>query len=372
MKEIPDQDISLINKYWLEIFTYKKMLAIAYKLLAIKAMDQSTNNLLKDLSSREISDVSDWSNSIEVILEMPPLKAAPFLAERVRLMMGILGPRALLEWILIAEDEVLEKLLILVGMLENKTLSDHLTRVATDERLHVIQMKQEVLGMEGWEMGESGGIRDMIFGANDGLVSILALVAGVYGAVTDSNLILVTGISGAIAGTISMGAGAYLSAKSEKEVTQKENKRKGIVSGSLEQKRLALENIYLGQGMNQREAKAVAERVAEEMDIKSQQTIGEVIGLTTEDDWPPSKAGLLTGFSFLMASIVPILPFAILAVTAGAITAMLASMAALFLVGASKAVFTRTSWLRNGLENLTIGVLAAAATFIVGILIPGI
>jgi VIT1/CCC1 family predicted Fe2+/Mn2+ transporter len=66
-------------------------------------------------------------------------------------------------------------------------------------------------------------------------------------------------------------------------------------------------------------------------------------------------------------SIVPILPFAFLDITVGAITAMFASMVALFTVGASKAVFTRSSWRRSGVENLIIGVLAAAATYIIGV-----
>jgi VIT1/CCC1 family predicted Fe2+/Mn2+ transporter len=233
-------------------------------------------------------------------------------------------------------------------------------------------MKKDVLGMEGWEMGESGGISDLIFGANDGLVSILALVAGVYGAVTDSQLILVTGIAGAIAGTISMGAGAYLSAKSEKEVTQKENNRKGVVVGDPDQILTALSELYQGQGMSQREADAVSVRVADEISIQQKRTIGEVMGLTSEDEWPPSKAGLLTGVSFLVASVIPIFPFAFVGVTAGAITAMLASVVALFSVGASKAVFTRSSWVRSGLENLMIGILAAVATFMIGILLPGI
>jgi VIT1/CCC1 family predicted Fe2+/Mn2+ transporter len=355
-----------------EIYSYKRMLSVAFKMLALKTLDQSTNNLLRDLSSREANDAVDWKKSLDQFTGISLFQTNRFIKQRVRLMMGILGPRGFFEWVLIAEDEAVEKLMISAGMLEDKGLSDHLTRVVSDERLHVIQMKKDVLGMEGWEMGESGGIRDVIFGANDGLVSILALVAGVYGAVTDSQLILITGIAGAIAGTISMGAGAYLSAKSEKEVTQKENTRKGIVSGTQDQKRTALVEIYRQQGMNQREAEAVADRVAVELETQSQQTIGEVIGLTTEDDWPPTKAGLLTGLSFLFASVVPIMPFAFLQVTAGAITAMIASIVTLFAVGASKAVFTRSSWVRSGLENLAIGVLAAAATYVIGILIPGI
>ena len=355
-----------------EIFTYKCMLSIAYMYLSNRASDEITKDLLSEMSVNEVKDANDWKGVIEIIHPKKPLKPAAFLRQRVRLMMLILGPRGFLEWVLIAEDESVEAMSIRVGNIQDKETSDILNRVVADERLHVDKMKQEVLGMESWEMGGGGGVRDVIFGANDGLVSILALVAGVYGAVTDSKLILVTGIAGAIAGTISMGAGAYLSAKSEKEVTQKENQRKGILTGTLEEKKVSLIKMYQGQGFSQRESEAVAERVLAEVEVDSDRTIGEVTGLTTEDDWPPSKAGLLTGISFMVASIIPILPFVILDVTPAAIAAMVASVAALFGIGASKAVFTRSSWVRSGMENLMIGMLAATATYIIGLLIPGI
>ena len=348
------------------------MLSIAYQYLASRARDAITRNLLSELNTNEVNDAEDWIKVIENINTGQPLKSISFLRQRVRLMMTILGPRGFLEWVLIAEDESVEAMSILAANIEDKETSDYLIRVVSDERLHVNRMKKQVLGMEDWEMGGGGGVRDVIFGANDGLVSILALVAGVYGAVTDSKLILITGIAGAIAGTISMGAGAYLSSKSEKEVTQKENQRKGIIAGTAEQKKASLIDMYRKQGFSEGESEAVAGRVLADIEMESQRSIGEVTGLTTEDDWPPSKAGLLTGFSFLLASIVPILPFTFLDVTAGAVTAMFASMVALFTVGASKAVFTRSSWARSGTENLIIGVLAAAATYIIGILIPGV
>ena len=155
-------------------------------------------------------------------------------------------------------------------------------------------------------------------------------------------------------------------------MTQKENQRKGIISGTHEQKTASLIEMYQKQGFSERESEAVAERVVEDLELQSQQSIGEVTGLTTEDDWPPSKAGLLTGISFMAMSIIPILPFAILDVTPAAIAAIIASIAALFGIGASKAVFTRSSWARSGMENLIIGILAATITFIIGKLIPGI
>ena len=74
----------------------------------------------------------------------------------------------------------------------------------------------------------------------------------------------------------------------------------------------------------------------------------------------------------MIASIIPILPFVLLDVTPAAISAMLASIAALFGIGVIKAVFTRSSWVRSGMENLVIGTLAATATYLIGKLLPGV
>jgi VIT1/CCC1 family predicted Fe2+/Mn2+ transporter len=372
MNRLTDKERQSLQKNAADIYTYKHMLSFAYQSLASSTDDEITQNLLSEISKNEANDADDWNKTLFTFDIGAPQKGSAFLRYRVRLMMVILGPRGFLEWVLIAEDESVEAMSIKVGNIQNKSVSDTLNRVVSDERLHVNKMKKEVLGMESWQMGGGGGVRDVIFGANDGLVSILALVAGVYGAVTDSKLILITGVAGAIAGTISMGAGAYLSAKSEKEVTQKENQRKGIIAGTQEQKKASLIEMYQKEGFSSSEATSVAERVLSNMELDSEQTIGVVTGLTTEDDWPPSKAGLLTGISFMVASIIPILPFAIFEVTPAALTAMLASIAALFGIGASKAVFTRSSWLRSGLENLLIGTLAATATYLIGILIPGV
>jgi VIT1/CCC1 family predicted Fe2+/Mn2+ transporter len=286
-------------------------------------------------------------------------------------MMGILGTRGFFEWAIIAEDESVEDLAIIAGNLADRTASSTWSRIASDERLHIQRVKQQVLGMEGWEMGGGGGVRDVIFGANDGLVSILALLAGVYGAATDSRLILIAGVAGAVAGAISMGAGAYLSSKSEQEVTEKQNERKGVgKSRSPEEEQAGLVQFYRAQGFRRQDAEAIARRVSATMEMGAETAVGEDLGLTSEEAWPPWKAAVLTGLSFAIASVVPILPFAIMKVTPAAITAAIASIAALFGVGAGKAIFTRKGWARSGLEMMAVGTLAAVATYVIGLLIP--
>jgi VIT1/CCC1 family predicted Fe2+/Mn2+ transporter len=352
--------------------TYKLMQSEGYKRLINKAADDRTKQLLTEISANELSDAEAWSQRIERLADSEKKSGrAAFLKQRVSLMMGILGTRGFFEWAIIAEDESIEDFAIQAANIDDPTMSEECTRIASDERLHIERIKKDVLGMEGWEMGGGGGIRDVIFGANDGLVSILATVAGVYGAITESHVILVAGAAGAIAGAISMGAGSYLSAKSEKEVTEKESERKGIKRrGTPEEEKERLTKFYQARGFKRQDAEAVADRVAQQLESSKSYTIGEEVGLASEDSWPPVKAALFTGLSFAVVSLIPILPFAFMEVTSAAITAVMASIATLFGVGASKAVFTRKGWLRSGLEMMAIGTLAAAATYAIGLAIP--
>ena len=354
------------------ILAYKLMQAKGYEGLAKKARDERTKRLLVQIGADEVKDSEYWADQIgELEGERQRLTKTFFLDLRVGLMMRILGTRSFFEWTIIAEDESIDNLAIQAGNIRDIATSEIWTRIASDERLHVERIKKEVLGMEGWQMGGGGGVRDVIFGANDGLVSILALVAGVYGAITESHPILIAGVAGAVAGAISMGAGAYLSSKSEKEVTEKESERKGIwKKGAPEEERKKLARFYEARGFERQEAEAIASRVASDMESRSEYTIGEEIGLTSEESWPPIKAGALTGLSFAVVSIIPILPFAFMDVTPAAITAVIATTATLFVVGASKAIFTRKSWIRSGLEMMAIGTLAAAVTYAIGLAIP--
>jgi VIT1/CCC1 family predicted Fe2+/Mn2+ transporter len=355
-----------------KVHAYKLMQAKGYDRLAKKAQDERTKRLLVEISGGEAQDSEYWAEKIgELAGERERLTKAFLMDLRVDFMMRILGTRGFFEWAIIAEDESIEDLAIPAGNLTDSAASETWIRIASDERLHIQRIKKQVLGMEGWEMGGGGGVRDVIFGANDGLVSILALLAGVYGAATESRLILIAGIAGAVAGAISMGAGAYLSSKSEKEVTEKESERKGIRKRqSPEEEKEELARFYRARGFKKQEAKAIASRVSSEMELRAEYTLGEEVGLTSEEYWPPVKAAILTGLSFAIASVIPILPFAFMEVTPAAMTAAIASIAALFGVGASKAIFTRKGWIGSGLEMMAVGTLAAAATYAIGLVIP--
>ena len=372
MDGLTDREREVLLDAARKVHAYKLMQAKGYERLVRKARDERAKQLLVEISAGEFKDSEYWAQRIrELEGGGGGSVKVSFVNQRVRLMMGILGTRGFFEWAIIAEDESVEDLLVHSGNISDLAASEMWIRIASDERLHIERVKKEVLGMEGWEMGGGGGVRDVIFGANDGLVSILALVAGVYGAITESHPILIAGVAGAVAGAISMGAGAYLSSKSDREVTEKESERKGSRKrGATEGEREELVRFYQARGFKRQEAEAITSRVASAMESESERTFGEEVGLTSEEYWSPIKAAAFTGLSFAVVSLVPILPFAFLEVTPAVVTAAVASIAFLFGVGASKAIFTRMSWVRSGLEMMGIGILASAATYGIGLAIP--
>lgn len=369
MSKLTDREKEALINTVKEIYTYKLMQAKGYEKLVRKAKEQRAKQLLGHISTNEAKDCEHWRKNIEELGVIGRRSSGIFFMElKITLMMRILGTRGFFEWAIIAEDESIEELAIQAGNINDAATSEKWTRIASDERLHVERIKREVLGMEGWEMGGGGGVRDVILGANDGLVSILALMAGVYGATTETHPILIAGVAGAVAGAISMGTGAYLSSKSEKEVTEKENERKGIrKKRTPEEEKEKLVKLYRAKGFKEQEAEAIAARVTSRMELMAELTVGEEVGLTSEESWPPIKAAVLTGSSFAVASLIPILPFIFMDISLAVITAVIASIATLFAVGASKTLFSRKSWLRSGLEMMVIGTLAAVTTYAIGL-----
>ena len=285
--------------------------------------------------------------------------------------MRILGTKGFFEWAVVGEEEGIQDLAIQAEKIRNRDASETWSRFASDERMHLERMKTEVLNMEAWEVRGSGGVRDMIFGANDGLVSTLAFVAGVAGAITDPSIVLLSGIAELFAGTISMAAGAYQSSKSELEVLERESRRKKIKKGRTpEEEREELIKFYQAEGFKRGTAEAIVDRIAGEKELPTQANTLEELGLAPKELGNPIKAGILCGVSFGLAALVPILPFTFqaLSCTNALIVSIIATVTTLFGVGAMKTIFSRKNWVRSGLEMMGIGTSAAAITYVIGTL----
>ena len=372
MNQLNDKERRRLLNAARKIFVHKLVQIKGYRTLVKRARDKRMKQLLVRISDDEAKHAEFWSERIEGLGGEREGAARAHLRDRkVRFMMSVLGTKGFFEWAVVGEEEGIQDLAIQAEKIRDTDTSETWSRFASEERMHLERMKTEVLGMEAWEIRGSGGVRDMIFGANDGLVSTLAFVAGVAGAITNPSIILLSAVAELFAGTISMAAGAYHSSKSELEVLERETQRKKRKKGrTLEEERAELIKFYEAEGFKRGEAEAIADRITEEKELSSQAGTLEELGLAPKEIGNPIKAGLLCGISFGLAALVPILPFTFHALncTNALIVSIVATVITLFGVGAMKTIFSRQNWVRSGLEMMVIGTSAAAITYVIGTL----
>lgn len=229
------------------------------------------------------------------------------------------------------------------------------------------------------EHGGAGSqyIGDMVLGGLDGIITTFAVVSGVAGANLGANIVLILGLANLLADGFSMAVGTYLSAKSEREYYEKERAREAWeVEHFPEGERQELLEIYRKQGYPEQDA----QRMVEIKSRDSKRWVGammvEELGLLP-DERTPARSGLATFTAFVTAGAIPLMVYLIgLLTPIPSSTAFFVSLAmsavALFGLGAAKVVVTHRSPLRDGLETLVMGGLAALVAYVVGVLLGGI
>ncbi len=354
-----------------KIHAHILMQAKGFDNLAKRTEDERIERLLRRISEDEAGYAEFWFERIKELGGQRQGAAKTFFRDwKVGFMMRILGTNGFFEWAVVGESEGIQRLAIQAEKIRERAASETWRRFASDERLHLERLRTEVLGMEAWEIRGGGGVRDMIFGANDGLVSTLAFIAGVVGAITNPSIVLVSGVAELFAGTISMAVGSYQSAKSELEVFERGSQRKNSENKKTpEQARAELIRFYEAEGFIREEAETIVDRTVKDKELPVHVNALEELGLAPEELGNPIKAGVLCGVSFGLAAVVPLLPFVLpIGIWEALIASIAGTVATLFGVGAMKTIFSRRNWVRSGLEMMAIGASAAAITYIIGTL----
>jgi vacuolar iron transporter family protein len=219
-----------------------------------------------------------------------------------------------------------------------------------------------------------GEIREAVFGAQDGLVSTLAVVSTVAGATADRFPVLVAGIASALAGMLSMAAGEYLGSKSQREIfdAQIEGEREEVAERPGEAE---AEIAYMLEedGMPPDEALQVAHVMARHPEVLLKTMVEKELGLTHgESEGSPFQGALVMGASFGLGASVPVLPYLLLEIGPAVPVAGVATAAVLFGIGAVKARWTRRNPILSGLQILLIGAAAGVAGYFFGATLPAI
>lgn len=216
-------------------------------------------------------------------------------------------------------------------------------------------------------------IREVVFGAQDGLISTVALVSSVFGAVTDNFLIVLAGLAGALGGMISMAAGSFLSSKAQRELYEAEIAREAQEMEDHPGEEMAeLIEIYRKEGLSYSDAISVAERVGSNKQVMLNTMIEKELGLSPELPGSPLLDGLTMGVSFVIAAFIPILPYFFMEGIGALIVSVSAAAVALFGMGAGKSILTKRPWLMAGLEVLLIGTAAGLLGYLLGTIVPGL
>ena len=262
-------------------------------------------------------------------------------------------------------------------------------QMAADERIHEEVVRG--LAMRGRQR-MSGTFRAAVFGANDGLVSNLALVLGIGASGVPTGTVLVTGLAGLLAGALSMGAGEYVSVRSQRELLEA-SRPDAAAAASLAHLDVAaneLALVYRARGMSADDAQTRADVVLASLaEYEQQQAVSGALLRTSTTlptaDAPHTDAPLVerdehetvgTAWAaaasslcfFASGALVPVLPY-LLGATGFTAVAWSAGLVGLALLGTGSVVglLSGTSPLLRALRQLAIGYGAAAATYVLGL-----
>ncbi len=234
--------------------------------------------------------------------------------------------------------------------------------MAADEQIHEEVVR--ALAAAGRQR-MSGTLRAAVFGMNDGLVSNLALVLGIGASGADTRTILLAGFAGLLAGALSMGAGEYVSIRSQRELLAASTPSpdaSGALAG-LDVEANELELIYRARGMSEDEARIHATEVLRRLEFTAEEVDEH------EEIGSAPTAAISSFLLFSAGAIVPVLPyvFGLTGMTAVLLAAGLVGTA-LVLTGGLVGLLSGASPARRALRQLAIGWGAAAATYALGLL----
>ncbi len=215
----------------------------------------------------------------------------------------------------------------------------------------------------------SGTFRAAVFGANDGLVSNLALILGVGAAGVANSTIVMSGVAGLLAGAMSMGAGEYISIRSQRELLEASTPSKHTASRlpdlDVDANELAL--VYRARGMDADVAATHAEDVLQNYTAATQ--LGPVEPRDDLESHGTAWGAAISSFLFFgSGALIPLLPY-LLGTTGTSALLLAAGLTgiALAFTGAAVGLLSGTSPLTRAIRQIAIGFGAAAVTYVLGL-----
>jgi len=353
--------------------------AHTYRLLAGREPDAKRRDILVRLAEQEEKHAARWSERLALATGRTP---DPNEVERgLTWFQRISDPNVVLHRLEQEEnraEEEYDQLMTRLSDPEDRRIAEE---AMYEERDHAVILRtlaggkaptarstlDTILGRERWHVRGTGWIGDAIYGVNDGLGAVFGIVSGMAGYTGGSEVVLAAGLAGTLASALSMGAGAYLSAKSQREVYESEvSRERAEIEEDPHEELLELELFYQLKGFSADEARALAEKIQKEPKQFLRTLVHEELGLSEETFPNPWRSTVSAGVSTAIGGFIPIVPFFFTVGLPAVIASFIISTIAHFVVGASKSLVTTRSWWASGAEMTAVGILEAAITYGLG------
>ena len=354
--------------------------AHTYRLLADREHDPKRRDILIRLAEQEEKHAARWAERITLTTGRDPDRKE--VERGLSWFQRISDPNVVLHRLEQEENRAEAEYTQLMARLSDPVDRQIAEDAMLEERDHSVVLRtlaggaaptprsrlDSILGRERWHVRSHGWIGDAIYGVNDGLGAVFGIVSGMAGYTGGSEVVLAAGLAGTMASALSMGAGAYLASKSEREVYESEVAReKTEIEEDPHEELLELELFYQLKGFSADEARTMAERLHKEPKQFLRTLVHEELGLSEESFPNPWRSTVSATVSTAIGGFIPIIPFFFTVGMPAVIASFIISTIAHFAVGASKALITTRSWWASGAEMTMVGILEAAVTYGLGV-----
>ena len=214
---------------------------------------------------------------------------------------------------------------------------------------------------------QGGAARAAVFGVSDGIVSNVALILGIAGASTDPAFVRVAGVSGLLAGAVSMAAGEYISLKAQAELVERELEiERTSIAEDLEGETAELAALFVHRGLTAEHAERVAAELMSDPEVALEIHAREELGVDPNQLGSPVSAALSSFSAFALGAFVPLIPWLLGGGDGAGWASAVLGVTAAAVVGAVLARLTERSVLRTVARQVLVAAGACTATYLIG------
>jgi vacuolar iron transporter family protein len=211
----------------------------------------------------------------------------------------------------------------------------------------------------------SASVRDVVIGMADGLTVPFALAAGLSGTVTQTEIVVIAGLAEIAAGSIAMGLGGYLAARTDRDHYVAERQREVRETVELpEKEREEVADVFRGYGMSETDIAPVVKAIIADQKRWVDFMMRFELGFEEPDPKRARNSAATIAISYILGGLVPLAPYMLMNEMHSALTVSIGvTMVALFVFGYVKGRLTGISPVRGGAQTVVIGGLASAAAY---------